>query len=153
MNVLLTTVILTMALLTQNLAKESRNLSLPPPTAAVDGPAASDALEAPKTRFLSLEDYAHHTALEASIDPRQFQRLIACESRWKEDAAGDNGTSFGLLQFKKDTFSHFLNKYPIPDADLDNPRHQIDLAAAMIANGHLEHWKNCSSKIGWSNGI
>lgn len=151
MSVLLTTVILAIALMTPNLAKESQNLSASLPIASVGGFAAPDALEAAKTAFLSLEDYARYAALEASIDPSQFQRLIACESRWKEDAAGDNGTSFGLLQFKRITFSHFLKKYPILDADMDDPRHQIDLAAAMIANGHLEHWKNCSRKIGWNN--
>lgn len=120
---------------------------------AVATPAAGEQatlLQAPRTAFLTLEEYAEHAALEAGIDSGKFLRLIHCESRWQEDAAGDQGTSLGLLQFKKPTFAHFLRKYPIADAELLNPRHQIDLAARMIADGHLHHWKNCSRKIGWS---
>jgi hypothetical protein len=107
------------------------------------------ALEAPRTQFLTIEDYAYSAAGEAAIDTHKFRRLIMCESRWKAEAEGDNGTSFGLLQFKKPTFAHFTKKYGIADADIQNPHHQIDLAAKMIANGHLDHWKNCARKIGW----
>ena len=107
-------------------------------------------MEAPKTPFLSIADYAAAAAKNAAIDPTKFQRLIGCESLWQEDAAGDNGTSFGLLQFKAPTFSHFSKKYGIADADIENPHQQIDLAAKMIANGHLSHWKNCARKTGWS---
>ena len=152
MSTLFTSVILTMALLTPNLAKESQKTTTMPllvPTETV----ASGALQAPKTAFLTLGEYAEHTAIEAGIDPIKFRRLITCESQWKEDAAGDQGTSLGLLQFKKPTFSHFTKKYNITDADMDDPRHQIDLAATMIAGGYLHHWKNCSRKIGWSDKI
>ena len=138
-----------MALLSPHLAQKSQKVA----DATMYVPAVAeedDALSAPKTAFLTLEEYAEQAAQEAGVDPVRFQRLIRCESRWKEDAAGDNGTSFGILQFKKPTFELFLKKYPIPDADMDNPRHQIDLAAAMISNGYLGHWKNCSRKIGWS---
>ena len=141
-----------MALLTPNLAKESQkktNMPLTVPAEAI----ASGALQAPKTAFLTLEEYAEHVAVEAGIDPVKFRRLITCESQWKEDAAGDQGTSLGLLQFKKPTFAHFTKKYNIADADMDDPRHQIDLAATMIADGYLHHWKNCSRKIGWSDKI
>ncbi len=98
---------------------------------------------------MSIEDYAAAAAKDAAINPTKFQRLITCESRWKADAEGDNGTSFGLLQFKQATFDHFTEKYGMADAEIQNPHHQIDLAARMIANGHLDHWKNCSRKIGW----
>jgi hypothetical protein len=73
-----------------------------------------------------------------------------CESRGNPDAEGDNGTSFGLLQFKKSTFAHFTKKYGIADPDIENSHQQIDLAARMIANGHLNHWKNCARKVGWN---
>lgn len=152
MHILLTSVLLTVALLVPNLAKESQNLVGTADTAA-RVPADSEVLNAPKTAFLTLEQYASHTATEAGIDPVRFQHLIRCESQWVTDAAGDSGTSLGLLQFKKPTFAHFIKKYPIADADMGDPRHQIELAAAMIADGHLRHWKNCARKIGWSNEI
>lgn len=153
MSTLLTSVILTMALLTPNFAKESHktpvDAALP---LAGGGPSEERAtlLQAPRTAFLTLEEYAEHAALEAGIDSGKFLRLIYCESRWQEDAAGDQGTSLGLLQFKKPTFAHFLKKYPIAGADITDSQHQIDLAARMIADGHLHHWKNCSRKIGWN---
>ena len=107
-------------------------------------------MEAPRTPFLTIADYAAAAAQNAAINPGKFQRLIECESLWQEDAAGDNGTSFGLLQFKKPTFAHFTQKYGIADADIENSHQQIDLAARMIANSHLSHWKNCARKIGWN---
>ena len=107
-------------------------------------------LEAPKTPFLTIEDYAVAAAKDAAINPAKFQRLITCESRWEADAQGDNGTSFGILQFKRPTFAHFSRKYGMTETSIEDPHHQIDLAVRMIANGHLEHWKNCSRKIGWS---
>lgn len=99
---------------------------------------------------VSVTDYAKETALKRDINPDKFQRLIACESQWKEDAAGDNGTSFGILQFKIPTFTHFTKKYKLEDLNIDNPRDQIELAALMISNGHLHHWKNCARKTGWA---
>lgn len=150
MSALFTSVVLAMALITHNLAKESQNDGSAPPKAVYQESAVGGALYAPKTAFLSLDEYAAHAARDAGIDPVQFQRLVMCESQWKEDAAGDNGTSLGLLQFKRTTFAHFSRKYVIQDADVDNPHHQIDLAAGMIADGYLHHWKNCSRKIGWS---
>ncbi|MEK7541857.1 MAG: transglycosylase SLT domain-containing protein [Patescibacteria group bacterium] len=153
MSILLTTIILTVALLTPSLAKESQNIHDTPVSRAPET-SVPDALHAPKTAFLTIEDYAEEAAREAGIDPIRFQRLIMCESRWREDAAGDNGTSVGLLQFKEDTFAHFVKKYPAAsEADIRDPRRQIDLAAAMIADGYLHHWKNCSRKIGWSDEI
>lgn len=99
---------------------------------------------------VSITDYAGETALKQKIDPERFKRLIACESQWKEDAAGDNGTSFGILQFKTPTFAHFTTKYKLEDFSIDNPRDQIDLASLMIADGYLQHWKNCARKTGWA---
>ena len=103
-----------------------------------------------ETPPLSIEEYAGRMAGEADIDRAKFRRLIVCESRGKHEAVGDNGTSFGILQFKNATFAHFSRKYGMTDADIENPYHQIDLAVRMISNGRLGHWKNCSRKIGWS---
>ena len=99
---------------------------------------------------VNVADYAAASALKRGIDPVRFKRLIACESQWREDAAGDNGTSFGILQFKTPTFTHFKKKYKIENISIDNPRDQIDLAALMISNGHLGHWKNCARRTGWT---
>ena len=72
---------------------------------------SASALEAPKKAMLSVEEYAKAAAEDAGINTIKFKKLITCESVWKEDAAGDNGTSFGILQFKYPTFEMFNAKY------------------------------------------
>lgn len=113
--------------------------------------ASTTALAALKTPLLNTEDYAEKVAAEHGIDPTQFKHLIACESRWKEDAAGDHGTSFGILQFKAPTFAQFAKKYTLDGYDYDDqdPYQQINLASLMIRDGYLFHWKNCARRIGW----
>lgn len=106
-------------------------------------------IEAPKGYLLSFAEYAADVAEKAGIDSTKFQKLVECESLWKADAEGDNGTSFGLLQFKINTFELFKKKYEITNANINNPYDQIDLAAKMIADRYLFHWKNCARKIGW----
>lgn len=106
-------------------------------------------LMAPKTPFLTLEDYAHTAAIDSGLNPAKFKQLIACESSWNPEALGDRETSFGILQFKEVTFKHFSQKYKLENKDINSPNDQIDLAAIMILNGHLKHWERCSKKIGW----
>ena len=111
------------------------------------------ALEAPRapipTPALTLEEYAEIAADDRGINSELFSALIRCESQWNEKAVGDGGTSFGLLQFKKKTFAHFTAKYKLPDYDLRNSYHQIDLAARMIKDGYIQHWETCARKLGW----
>lgn len=103
----------------------------------------------PEDPIISLQDYAAITADKFSINGEQFTRLIACESEWKEDALGDHGVSFGILQFKKNTFEMFTKKYGLINLDINNSYHQVDLAAQMISDGYGFHWKNCVRKIAW----
>lgn len=119
-----------------------------PPASAND---FSYALEAPKTPVVSIEDYAKKAAAENNISSAHFRHLITCESRWREDAAGDHGTSLGILQFKAPTFAQFAKKYDLDGYDyyLQDPYQQMDLAARMISDGYLAHWKNCARKTGW----
>lgn len=143
----LSTLILTLSLMIPNPAQEKQN-----PAPPASPPDAASVLEAPKNPILSIEDYAEKIAEENNISPIRFKRLIACESQWKADAAGDSGTSLGILQFKAPTFAHFTKKYNIStyDYDLQDPYQQMDLAAHMISDGYLGHWKNCARKTGWT---
>jgi len=63
--------------------------------------------------------------------------LIYYESHWRVDAVGDNGTSFGLLQFKKATFEMYSERYNLM-LDIHKPQDQIVLAHLMIS----ENWRN-----------
>lgn len=97
-----------------------------------------------------MAEYAMETARKNDIKPQYFLRLIQCESAWREDALGDSKTSFGLLQFKKETFSLFSDKFDFQNYNISNSYHQVDLAAKMIKEGYIFHWKNCARKIGWA---
>lgn len=144
----LSTFILALALIVPNPAQEKQNPALPAPA-----PDTASVLEAPKNPILSIEDYAEKIAEQNNISPAHFKHLIACESQWKADAAGDSGTSLGILQFKAPTFAQFTKKYDMDGYDYDkqDPYQQIDLAARMISDGYLTHWKRCARKTGWIN--
>lgn len=144
-----TSVMLALALIAPSLPQETQD-SAPEVQPQETESAAAAAVEAPQPPPLTIEEYAAEEAREAGIHPEKFRRLIICESRGKRDAVGDNGTSFGILQFKQATFAHFSKKYAMSDADIENPRHQIDLATQMIRDGRLGHWRNCARKIGWN---
>lgn len=108
-------------------------------------------LEAPRSPLPTVKEYAEIRAEERGLDPDKFAALIECESQWDIEALGDNGTSFGILQFKETTFAQFSNKYmPDEEVKLHDPHDQIDLASSMIEDGYLHHWKRCSKKIGWA---
>ena len=132
-----------MALLAPKVAPESQDNTplLPKNTARY-------AIEAPKTSFLSIDEYAQKAAIDSGLDPKKFQNLITCESHWKEDAAGDNNRSFGILQFQKETFARFSKKYDLDLLDISDSYDQIDLAVLMIRDGYEASWKNCARKIG-----
>ena len=141
----LASLILTLTLIAPNVPMEKIS-ALP----IIQGHDSPTALEAPKTPVLSIEEYAAEVAKEQGISPERLQRLITCESQWKEDAAGDHGTSRGILQFKVTTFAEFTKKYELVGYDITSPHDQIDLAGRMIKDGYLRHWKNCARKTGWT---
>lgn len=105
-------------------------------------------LEAPKTAFLSIDEYAKKAAVDAGIDPNKFLRLISCESAWKEGAVGDNNRSFGILQFQKRTFDRFSIKYGREDLRISDSYDQIDLAVLMIRDGYQDSWLSCGRRVG-----
>lgn len=144
-NTYLATFILTVALIVPKTAPESQNT-----TSALPEKTTRYAIEAPKTSFLSIDEYARQAAYDAGIDSDKFQLLISCESHWQEDAAGDNNRSFGILQFQKETFTRFAKKYDLRLRDISDSYDQIDLAVLMIRDGYVSHWKNCARKIKWN---
>lgn len=45
-----------------------------------------------------LQAFATKVAKKHGLNVNHFLNVIQCESHWKPDAVGDNGTSFGLAQ-------------------------------------------------------
>lgn len=65
--------------------------------------------------------------------------LIECESGGDEQAIGDEGRAYGILQFHEPTFTEFAQKYNIK-RDWKDPTSQIILAREMIADGYGYLW-------------
>ena len=143
MNISLASLIFTVALMTPNMASQS-HIAVLPILQTQDTPV----LEAPKAAFLSIDEYARKAAQDAGINPKRFLALISCESNWKEDAAGDNNKSLGILQFQKATFNRFAKKYDLESLDISDSYDQIDLAVLMIRDGYQEHWLRCGRRAG-----
>ena len=142
-NAYLTAFILAVSLLTPGEAKEATGgntleYSHPIPLAiATRKPEPTD-----------IRGYAEYAAENAGLAPNTIQDLIRCESEWKLDAKGDRGASYGILQFKVPTFELYSKKYELVGYDIEDPFNQIDLAALMIKDGYIYHWKNCGRKLG-----
>lgn len=145
----LTSIILAASVIFPTFAQNTINTGAPPAGSLGQ---ARWSLEAPRSPLPTVKDYAVLRAQENGLDPDKFEALIECESQWDTDALGDNGTSFGILQFKETTFAQFSAKYmPGDELEFNDPHDQIDLAVSMIEDGYLHHWKRCSKKIGWAN--
>jgi hypothetical protein len=75
-----------------------------------------------------------------------------CESGLNPDAKGDWSSkeetyqARGILQFHQQTFSDYSKKYNFNGDYLDE-YDQIWLAAKMIRDGGINHWKNCNKQI------
>lgn len=81
-----------------------------------------------------------------------YEKIINClikyESSGNSEAIGDNGTSFGILQFKKSTFKNYcVEQFGYRD-DIWNQEIQKECAAEMLDDNwnNIFHWttaKNC----------
>lgn len=102
----------------------------------------------------------------ATLDSRTFVKIIACESSWQEHqrgGAGESfGESFGLPQFKRETF-RWMSKVAMRDQkfvqdfrDIETrisrpvfkyPSHKILVAQWAMSNGYgKKHW-TCYNKF------
>lgn len=89
----------------------------------------------------------------------KLKKLVYCESNWKINALNPNDVgspSYGLFQWKEDSFKYYKNKYNLWD-DLEDsevlniiyfPEYQIPLTIKVIQEekGWM-NWKNCWEKI------
>lgn len=76
-----------------------------------------------------------------------MDKLEYCESRHNELAINNketHGSSYGLYQFRLETFEHFGERYGLIHDDIFNPYQQKAVAKSMIKDGRgQDHWKNC----------
>lgn len=84
-------------------------------------------------------------SLEAEIKrltiEKQVMDIIECESRGRHDGVwGDGGKSYGIAQFKKDTFGLLAQKSGMKGLRWKNRTDQVRLLRWAVENGHGAHW-------------
>ena len=88
-------------------------------------------------------------AIELHIDSDLLVRIAQCESGLRIDAKNTLSSASGLFQFLTSTFISQSLAYGLPIDDKNDPEIQIELAARMIADGKIGHWRasfQCWSK-------
>ncbi len=76
--------------------------------------------------------------------------LIHYESGGVEDAVGDHGLAYGVLQYHLSTFNQYKEKYELSWLRYEEAKDQVRLADTMLKEdfGNLRHWTTawrCSS--------
>ena len=79
---------------------------------------------------------------EIGVNKEMLECLIWYESRNVEDAIGDAGRAFGVLQFWQSTFNQYKKRYGAEWLEYKNASHQIILADLMVREdiNNLTHW-------------
>ena len=78
------------------------------------------------------------------IDPELLIRIAVCESGLNPNIKNPASSASGIFQFLNSTFLSQATKYGLP-LDKNNPEIQAELAARMISDGGLRHWKTSAS--------
>jgi len=80
-------------------------------------------------------------------------RIMICESGLKHDIWGDDGKSFGIAQFRKETFYEFssmaekrMRRAKMWPPRWTSPQHQLFLLDWGLDNGYGNRW-TCYRKI------
>ena len=77
----------------------------------------------------------------------RLQKIIQCESDGiHEDVWGDNGKSYGWLQFQKESFYHIAKHMGFENAKWKSKKDQYTVAKWGIENGYAKWW-TCYRKL------
>jgi hypothetical protein len=86
-------------------------------------------------------------------DPMMMINIMKCESNLRFNVWGDDGKSFGIAQFRKETFYEFANMAKgemkaekLWPAEWRHPQHQVFLLNWAIDHGYGNRW-TCYRKI------
>jgi hypothetical protein len=84
------------------------------------------------------ETYIRQKCSEYGCNPAELIHVMYCESGGRANAINPAGPYIGLFQFLTSTFN--ANARYIPQANIYDPYHQIDVTAKMFANGQRGQW-------------
>lgn len=78
---------------------------------------------------------------ENGIDSDILISMAECESSVRHNGVyGDNGKSYGIMQFQRPTFDLFKGISGIDGLEYENEKDQIVLTAWAVKNGFGDHW-------------
>ena len=81
-----------------------------------------------------------------AADGMMIVNIVNCESSGRHDAVGDDGISYGIAQFRKETFYEFAKQSRIKGLRYRNPAHQLILLNWALDNGYGYRW-TCYRKL------
>ena len=97
---------------------------------------------------LNYENYKHKIEkYKEQEQEKRLQKIIQCESDGLHEGVwGDNGKSYGWLQFQKVSFFHIAKNMGFKNAKWKNKKDQYIVAKWGIANGYAKWW-TCYRKL------
>ena len=107
-----------------------------------------------KTLLLTMRQLAKLTLLiglllspiTQAADINLVINIIECESSGRHDVYGDDGISYGIAQFREETFYRFAKKAGFKRMYYKNPIHQLRVMNWALDNGYASHW-TCYNKV------
>ena len=85
-------------------------------------------------------------AEEYGLDYDELYFLISCESGFNPNAWGDNFTSFGLAQWKQQSWDMY-NELFGTELDINNWKEQIEMTLKVIKTYGWSDWRNCHKQL------
>ena len=81
---------------------------------------------------------------EANVEPpTTIEKLIECESggdKWAINHNEPHGKSYGIMQFRLETFQEQGRLYDLPHNDIFSEEQQIAIASRMLLDGKGNRW-------------
>lgn len=95
---------------------------------------------------LALAWFAVYSVDAKAADAGMMIDIIECESSGRHNASGDGGASYGIAQFKEETFYRFSKRAGLKNMQYKNPVHQLRVMSWALDNGYGNHW-TCYQKL------
>lgn len=81
-----------------------------------------------------------------AADQKLVKAIIQCESSGRTKVWGDDHVSYGIAQFRKETFYEFAAMARLKHADIKNPKQQVYLLNWGLDHSYGNRW-TCYRKI------
>lgn len=81
-----------------------------------------------------------------AADAALMIKIIECESSGHYDAVGDDGISYGIAQFRRETFEEFAKEAGFKGLIYKNPIHQLKVMNWALDHNYGRRW-TCYRKL------